>query len=83
MAGPAIRRGVIGSTSDFGSDSSGSSPGDGASRTHHARSQRDTTAFPSHVPEEKSNAQPFFVIDRSTPLQVLINSNKTQGFYKC
>ena len=27
-----IRRGVIGSTSDFGSDSSGSSPGDGAER---------------------------------------------------
>ena len=27
---PAVRRGVIGSTSDFGSDSSGSSPGDGA-----------------------------------------------------
>jgi hypothetical protein len=27
-----IRRGVIGSTSDFGSDSSGSSPGDGAAQ---------------------------------------------------
>jgi hypothetical protein len=41
------------------------------------------TAFPSHFAEEKSNAQTFFVINRTTPLQVLINSNKTQGLYKC